>query len=213
MPVSEIFRLSYSRGDAVKFVSHLDFVKVFERAIRRACVDVAFSNGFNPRMQLVFGNPLPVGFTSDAEFVDITLATPAEGEEIASKIGGELPAGITVNGFQALEKPYKSILASYSRSLYRVALASPDEEFRLKLKDAYENSASLVTLKKSKSSEKEVDIKPMIFQFEFDESGDLILKTASGPEGNLRPELAINTVAAAGGIDVRIVHVHKSAVE
>ncbi|MBP5665830.1 MAG: DUF2344 domain-containing protein, partial [Clostridia bacterium] len=50
-----MFRLSYSRGDAVKFVSHLDFVKVFERAIRRACVDVAFSNGFNPRMQLVFG--------------------------------------------------------------------------------------------------------------------------------------------------------------
>ena len=213
MATADIFRVSYSRGDGVKFVSHLDFVKVFERALRRACVDVAFSNGFNPRMELVFGNPLPVGFTSDAEFVDINLATPMDGETLASKLAGELPESIKINGVQALEKPYVKILASFSKSVYRVTLESQVPKFREKMADAYEKCGSLVTLKKSKSGEKEVDIKPLIYGFSFDENGELIIKTASGPEGNLRPELAVSTLAASAGIPVTIIHVHKTAVE
>src|SRR5690242_15350351 len=66
-------RTKFRRSDEVKFISHLDLMKVFERAIRRARLPIAYSQGFNPHPGMVFGLPLSVGVTSDAEYGDFEI--------------------------------------------------------------------------------------------------------------------------------------------
>ena len=66
-------RVKFTRGEEVKYISHLDMLKVFERALRRANIPIAYNKGFNPRPQIVFGLPLSVGVTSESEYADLEI--------------------------------------------------------------------------------------------------------------------------------------------
>lgn len=70
-------RLSYARGEALRYVSHLDMQLVWERTLRRAGVPLAFSQGFNPRPRMHMACALPLGFLSRCELVDLWLDLPA----------------------------------------------------------------------------------------------------------------------------------------
>ena len=206
---ADIMRLTYKRGDSVKFVSHLDFVKVFERAIRRARIEVAFSCGFNPRMQLVFGNPLPVGLTSDCELLDITFARPYEPSEIIDLLNSTLPGEITVLSAKPLIKPYDSILCSVSFAEYTARIGSISPEDEDSLNSAFYSCKELMTMKRSKSGEKLVDIKPMIKSF-LVKDGALYITVATGMGGNLRPELAFSAVCEKAGVSADLISIHKN---
>ena len=66
-------RLKYERGKEVVFISHLDLMRAFSRAFRRARIPIAYTKGFNPHAIMVFGLPLQVGVTSESEYLDISL--------------------------------------------------------------------------------------------------------------------------------------------
>ena len=201
-------RLIYSRGEAVKYVSHLDFIKVFERTLRRASIEVAFSQGFNPRMLLVFGNPLPVGLTSDFELLDITFAKPYEKDFIVKTLNAYLPGDIKIRSAEELTKPYKAILSSYSFAEYTGTIEGITSEDANALNSSFKNSFVITVMKRSKSGEKEVDIKPMIKSFEV--SGNCLkISTVTGQEGSLRPELALSGVAKLANIDCTLTDIHK----
>ncbi|MBP5312805.1 MAG: DUF2344 domain-containing protein [Clostridia bacterium] len=207
---SDIMRLVYKRGELVKYVSHLDFVKVFERAIRRAGIEVAFSGGFNPRMLLVFGNPLPVGYTSSCELLDITFAKPYKTNYIAHTLNKHLPGDIAVVSASALEKPYASILQTVSFAGYEGKIEGLEPGFGERLNQAFNENETIFTMKRSKSGEKNVDIKPMIKEFVIT-GGTLKITALSGQEGSLRPELALEAVSKLAGIsDLSLVSVHKT---
>jgi len=205
----KIFRLTYFRGDEVKYVSHLDFVRVFERAARRANIDVAFSDGFNPRMLMVFGNPLPVGVTSECELMDIELASEMDGEELINGLNGELPGNIKVLSYVVLEKPYSTILKTFNAADYIVTISSNDGDFVSKILECYEKEPAFVTMKKSKSGIKEVDIKPLIRKLSKVSENKMLITCTTGQENNLRPELAINTIAEKANISITINSIHK----
>lgn len=67
-------RFRFSRGEELKFIGHLDILRLFERAFKRAGIQVAHSEGFNPRPRIVFAQPMPLGLTSEGEFADVELA-------------------------------------------------------------------------------------------------------------------------------------------
>ena len=60
----------------MKFIGHLDIMRYFQKAIRRAGIDIAYTEGFSPHMVMSFANPLGVGLTSDGEYFDIEIRTP-----------------------------------------------------------------------------------------------------------------------------------------
>ena len=64
-------RISFSRGEKVKYISHLDLMRLWERALRRASIPIAYSQGFSPHPKISIAAPLPIGVTSDGEFMDI----------------------------------------------------------------------------------------------------------------------------------------------
>lgn len=92
-----IIKIIYSKEEEVKFVSHLDLLRVLERAIRRAEIPIAYSQGFNPRMKISYKTrALKVGEISDICEAEIMLDKPMEPEEFKKKLNCSLPKGMEI---------------------------------------------------------------------------------------------------------------------
>src|SRR6059058_4355063 len=90
-------RVRYARGPEVRYVSHLDMMRFWERALRRAHVPVAYSEGFTPHPQINLGAPLSVGMTSRAELLDVFLARPMAADELRRALEAQMPAGMQID--------------------------------------------------------------------------------------------------------------------
>jgi radical SAM-linked protein len=116
-------RARFIRGEELKYISHLDIMKLFERALRRANIPIAYSQGFNPHPVMVFGLPLSVGVTSEAEYADFEFESKIDPLKFMENLNRELPAGISVSA--AKEKQTKdNIMASIVQASYHVLVSS-----------------------------------------------------------------------------------------
>ncbi len=89
-------KIKYTKGENVKFISHRDLMRVFQRAIRRAEIPMTYSQGFNPHMKISWGQALKVGATSDGEYAELQIEHWVRPREIADKLNQTLPPGIAV---------------------------------------------------------------------------------------------------------------------
>ncbi len=89
-------RVTFSRGETTKYITHLDVMRFWERALRRAELPVAYSEGFSPHAQIALAAPLPVGTTSDGELMDVFMAERIAPKTLISQIAPQLPEGIAV---------------------------------------------------------------------------------------------------------------------
>lgn len=117
------FRLQYAKLDSLRFISHLDVVRAFDRALRRAELPIAFSQGFAKHPKMAFGPPLPVGVTSRAEYLDLEFAAP-QTSAFASVLSEALPEGLSVirTEPQTGSKP-ESLMSAISMAEYRIWLS------------------------------------------------------------------------------------------
>ena len=171
--MEEVFALNsirarFIRGEEVKYISHLDLMKVFERALRRSKLPIAYSQGFNPHPQMVFGLPLSVGVTSEAEYGEFEFSVSISPEEFMERLNNALPAGLRV--LDAKEKKAKdNIMASIVRASYEVLVSSNK---KLGINDLNQlvselmQMPSVIVTKEGKKGLKDVDIKPLIYRLE-----------------------------------------------
>ena len=103
-------RIRYSKKGKVRFISHRDVARIWERALRRVGVSVAYSQGFSPRPKLSFGLALSTGHESEAEFLDLELSdedgdwTAVRGEDLVVRLTAALPVGLDVVAIAPVEK-------------------------------------------------------------------------------------------------------------
>ncbi len=90
-------RLRFSRGEELKFLSHLDVVRLWERALRRAGLPLVYSEGFTPHPQISLAAPLPVGVTSQDELMDIFLSRWVPPHSLMAQLRKQLPPGIDLH--------------------------------------------------------------------------------------------------------------------
>lgn len=214
-----ILRIQYRKNGMMKFLSHLDMVRLVERSLRRGQLPLKFSQGFNPHPKISFAAPLSVGVTSDYELVDIELteAIDLEGfKEIFPKI---FPAGIQLVRAQHLESS-KSLMSLVSDCAYAVkVMGSPEilSQFAKAAERLMDQDELLVT-KKSKEkrkADKVVDVKPHVKEFSLLEQNHeevlLKMKLASGSVGNLKPDTVVALIGelAEVAIDPFDVRVHR----
>jgi len=215
-------RVMFSRGNDVKYISHLDMMKLFERAFRRSRIPIAYSQGFNPHPQLVFGLPLSVGVTSEAEYADFELDSEIKPEEFMSVLNRYLPEGIKI--IKAAQRKTKAnIMASIAAARYKVSLvARPVIEIK-EIKDSFSKlleRENLFVNKESKRKVIKVDIRPMIYSLEFLEEsvevGDqetlfcLSMLLSAGSVSNLKPELVLNAYNDFSGRNIEIIKIHRT---
>lgn len=188
-------RLSFYKKDYAKFVSHLDLMRMFQRIFRIAGVDVTFSQGFNPHPKMSIAYPLPVGVTSDEEYIDIQLDSKPDYIELVNKINSAMPRDIKV--IRAWEP--KDNMNSLCQAEYTVNLTlndSPDDLF--KAVEEFCGRNDIIIDKKTKKGISDTDIKPMIKKITvLDIAGNnLILKfiLSIGDKANLKASSVLDAM-------------------
>ena len=149
-------RLRFSKGGALRFIGHLDFLRVFQQTIRRAGLPAAFSQGFNPHLLISFALPLPLGMDSVNDYADLTLEEEISGDEIVERLNTVAPGGLVVKAAYPVENKAASIV-----TIADYALATDND-----VSDVVQNlmqSQTIVISKKTKSGIKDTDIRPDIF--------------------------------------------------
>jgi len=129
-------RLKFSRGDELKFLSHLDLMRLWERALRRAGLPLAYSEGFTPHPQIALAAPLLVGVTSDAELMDVLLSRWVSPQSFVFQIEKQLPPGIALLEVWPVGPKISSLQSQVRFVEYRVALETEKgcQEVELALK-------------------------------------------------------------------------------
>lgn len=119
-------RVMFGRGEATKFVGHLDLVRFWERAIRRAGLPLAYSEGFNPRPRIVMAAPLPVGFTSEVELMDLYFDGDISAREVLATLSPELPPGFELRHAVAVPLEAPSLQSLMAACEYRVRVEAEE---------------------------------------------------------------------------------------
>lgn len=121
-------RIRYTKRGKIRFTSHRDLARIWERALRKAGLPVAYSQGYSPRPRLSFGLALPTGFTSDGEYLDVVLAADlADPAALAGPLNDALPAGIDTQTVAPLEGGAVSLQEAVDVVAWRLELVGPSE--------------------------------------------------------------------------------------
>ena len=113
-------RLRFSRGEEVKYISHLDLMRLWERALRRARIPLTYSEGFTPHPRLSLAAPLPIGVTSEAELMDIILQKRVSPYFLIRTLGQQLPLGIDILEVQQVPLVFPSLQSQLRYTEYHV---------------------------------------------------------------------------------------------
>jgi radical SAM-linked protein len=113
-------RISFTRGEELKFLSHLDLMRLWERAFRRAGLDLAYSEGFSPHPRIALAAPLAVGMTSQAELMDVTLSRWTSPQMFATRVEEQLPEGLAIADLKSVGLTEPSLQGQVRFAEYRV---------------------------------------------------------------------------------------------
>lgn len=188
-----IYRIKYTKGDSVKYISHLDFLRSINRSFKRGKIPVKYSNGFNPHVLLTIALPCPVGVSSVCELLDIELYEKMEPGEIKIRLSKSLPAGI--EALEVWERNEGPDFFEISSALYKVDFTSAKQIDLQKFID----EPIIMIEKKSKRGMKEVNIKDFVRDMKLNIEGEnkysLDIIIDAGAKSNLKPELLLNAMA------------------
>ena len=115
-------RVTFSRGDELKYLSHLDVMRLWERALRRANLPLAYSQGFSPHPKISIAAPLPLGVTSEGELMDLFIQRRISPYAIPKTLANQLPKGISIISVSQVPSEAPSLQAQVRRAEYRVEL-------------------------------------------------------------------------------------------
>ena len=195
-------RMKFKKHGCMKFIGHLDVMRYFQKAIRRADIDIAYSEGFSPHMIMSFAAPLGVGLTSEGEYVDLQVNSCASSKAAVDALNSVMVDGMEVVSFKLLPENVKNAMSSVAAADYFVkwregyAPENWEEKF-----NAFLQKEEMLIVKKTKRSEAEVDLKPMLYKTELRDGG-IFMQVACGSVNNLKPELVMEAFAKDAGIEL-----------
>lgn len=190
-------RIKFAKEGTMKFIGHLDIMRYFQKVMRRADVNIRYSEGFSPHQIMSFAAPLGVGVTSRGEYVDIEVQDTDSSKEMLRRINE-----VMVDGLEAIS--YRLLPDTAANAMSIVAAADYSVSFRegkgLRDWNAFAKAAKellsqdeILVLKKTKRGEKEADIRPMIYDFKVREQ-DVWMCVATGSAANLKPDMVIRAI-------------------
>ena len=188
-------RVKFSKLGMAKYISHLDLLRCFTRSIMRSGLPVEYSQGFNPHQKMTFALPLPVGVTSECEFVDISFVDgKTTDKEIKEKLNLNLPPDIRVLGVGDVGMKAADIAcAEYSVTLY-----SDDAIDEKRVKEFFSSDEVIVMKKTKKKIDKPINLMDYIRVWEVTGEGEntlsLRLVLDAGGERNLKPDMVVSAL-------------------
>lgn len=204
-PPVQRLRIRYAKRGRLRFTSHRDFSRAFERAVFRARVPMAYSSGFNPHPRISYAGAAPTGSASEAEYLEIALAQTVDVAAVQALLVEALPPGLDILEVVDSEGPALSDLLQASRWRVEVALPASDlvaaaEQFRA--------AESVMVERMTKKGLRTFDCRAPVVE---------LSATAAGPDGSaselelllrhtvpsVRPDDVLGGIAAVGGLELR----------
>ena len=198
----------FSKGERVKYISHLDLMRTLQRALRRAKIPVAFSQGFNPHPRLAFASALPVGMTSEGEYMDILLEQDLAPDEFCNRMNEVLPLGIQMLEAIKVSNKTPSLMNMVERADYLIKFPKVGADFFSDDKiDEFLAQDEIIVQVEGKNGIKHVDIRKMIHYMGWttDRTDGVLLKTrlSTGSKANLKPNILAEAFLSWAGVSIR----------
>ena len=150
-------------------------MRYFQKAVRRAKIDIRYSEGYSPHQIMSFAAPLGVGITSDGEYFDIEVNESMTSKEAVAALNETMVDGVEVTSYVKLPDKAKTAMSIVAAADYRLSYKegyeSPfsTEEWKRIVKERFLDSPQFTIIKKTKKSEREVDLKPLVYAFSVEE--------------------------------------------
>lgn len=158
-----LLRAAITKGEQVRYLSHLDYARSVERALRRAQLPVAYSEGFNPHVKLAFGSALSLGVTGLQEYFDVELVSDLAPSEFLAQLADSLPEGIAVAHCVAITPSHKALMAMINYSTYSVELPLAGDFAAVQIALENFNSAETANcIRHSPKGKREIDVKKFV---------------------------------------------------
>ena len=119
-------RVTYRKAGVLRFIGHLDLMRTWERALRRARLPLAYSQGYSPHPRIALAAPLPVGMIGERELMDVLLTEHLPASEVMEKLASTLPEDIDVLDVREVARKLPSLQASTLSARYRVVFDAAD---------------------------------------------------------------------------------------
>lgn len=212
-------RMKFVKTGTLRFISHLDVMRYFQKANRRAGVDIAYTGGYSPHQILSFAAPLGLGLTSEGEYADLEVNSSKSSAETVAALNAVMAEGMVITGWVQVAEDCKPAMAQTAASDYLVYFREGNEpadpEQFIADFQAFLAQETIVVEKQTKKSTMEIDIKPLIFEAraEVISLGEnpylcnvaeqpqlcVYLFLSTGSSNNLKPELVMDAFYAFCG--------------
>lgn len=193
-------RIKFRKYGVMKFIGHLDIMRYFQKCIRRAGIDIAYSEGYHPHPLMSFAAPLGVGITSDGEYFDIVVNSSDTSKHSLYLLNEVMAEGIEVVSYRRLLDSDAKAMSAVAAADYKLRIREnyevPQMDYEAALNEFFYKPEEILITKKTKKSEKVIDLKKLVYDFHIDmEQGRPVfyLKVSTGSADNLKPELVLQT--------------------
>ena len=199
------YRIRYSKGPSIRFIGHLDLLRTWERALRRAQIPMAYSQGFHPHPRINLGAALPLGYSSECELIDLWIENEIETTEIMSGISRSLPPGIELASVDPIPAASPSLQKSIRWAEYITIL---DQKFSVEeMKSKVKELLAQDTLQRTRRG-KTYDLRPLLDSIEVIEMegrATLRMTLSSSQQGTGRPDEVLDAL----GLDALLARIQR----
>jgi len=202
--------IRFGKQPRLRFISHLDLQRFFQRAVNRTGLPIAWSQGFNPHPVMSFGSALALGWTSEYEVIDIKLSAPMGRKRTEEAVRAALPEDLPVIEVRMVDDRHAAPMALVRMSDYTVKLEGENAPAILEQIPAFLKSEVVRAMKKTKAGEKEINARPLVISLEPLDEGSFRTRLMLTESQSIKPELLVGLLAELAGVEAPPVHVHRT---
>lgn len=159
--------LAITKGEEIRFLGHLDYLRTMERVVVRSGIPIAFSEGFNPHMKISLDSALAVGVTADPLYMEIKLEKDMPIEEVKERMQREMPKGMTIYNIEEAAQEWPKFVAFFNEDAYEMegpVTEGADAEADKEAIARFNALPSFIYQRVTPKKVREMDVKPMIME-------------------------------------------------
>lgn len=197
-------RIKFAKYGVMKFIGHLDMMRFFQKAVRRAGIAVKYSEGYSPHQIMSFASPLGVGIESRGEYLDLEVSSIASAEDVKQALNRVMVEGVEVLSVTVLSDQAKNAMASVAAAAYRLQMKEgrfPIADLSSKIQDFYHQDR-IPCIKKTKRSVAELDLKQGIYEIGADADEAVYMLLNASSSGSIKPAMVFEAFCLFAGVEI-----------
>ena len=197
----------FAKKPRLRFISHLDLQRSFQRVLSRSALPIAYSNGFNPHPMISFGSALALGWTSEYEILELRLTEDICEEEITDRMSYALPEDLPVCQVRCFDDKKPAPMSLVKMSEYFIEMDRNGERICAALGEFLDRD-SVMAVRKTKSGEREIDIRPLAIEINAVNEA-IKARLMLTERDTLKPDVLIKAMAEIAGVECPRIKVNR----